>query len=152
MNAPFHPLVRCLYTIAVATALFTGFGNMPLWKRYYVADVPGLGWSGDFFINVNVHILAGSLIVAIGVYAILCLFPIRPNRSSRLTAAGKARGVLLTVALATGVLMVVKNLPGVSFSMQALMIFNFTHMAAAVLFLLVSLAALLLRQPWRRPR
>ena len=152
MNATFHPFLRLLYTIAVATALFTGFGNMPLWKRYYVADIPGLGWSGDFYVNVNVHILAGSLIVAIGVYAILGLFILRPNRSSGLTVAGKVKGTLLAVALATGVLMVVKNLPGVSFSMQALMIFNFTHMAAAALFLLVSLTALVFRQPWRRPR
>jgi len=152
MTTILDPFLRFLYAIAAATALFTGFGNMPLWKRYYVADIPGLGWSGDFFINVNVHILAGSLIAAIGVYALICLLAIRRNRSDRLTLAGKTKGVLLTLALATGIAMVVKNLPGVSFSMQALMIFNFTHMTAAALFLLVSLAALIFRQPWRHPR
>ena len=152
MTVAFHPLLRFLYTIAVATALFTGFGNMPLWKRYYVADIPGLGWSGDFFINVNVHILAGSLLMALAVYAVIGALAVGHRDGGRLTFFGKTKGALLTVALATGILMVVKNLPGFSFSMQALMIFNFTHLAAAVLFLLFSLAALVFRQPWRRLR
>ena len=152
MTATVHPLVRLLYTIAVAAALFTGFGNMPLWKRYYVADIPGLGWSGNFFINVNVHILAGSLLMALAVYVVIGALAVGHRDGGRLTFFGKTKGALLAVALATGILMVVKNLPGVSFSMQALMIFNFTHMAAAVLFLLASLAALIFRQPWRHPR
>jgi len=152
MTATSHPLLRFLYTIAAATALFTGFGNMPLWKRYYVADVPGLGWSGDFFINVNVHILAGSLLMALACYAVLGALAVGHRYGGRLTFFGKAKGALLILALGTGIAMVVKNLPGVSFSMQALMIFNFTHMTAAVLFLLVSLAALIFRQPWRQPR
>jgi len=152
MNVTFHPLLRFLYTVAAATALFTGFGNMPLWKRYYVADVPGLGWSGNFFINVNVHILAGSLLMALAVYAAIGALAVGHRNGGRLTFFGKAKGALLALALATGILMVVKNLPGFSFSMPALIIFNFTHMAAAVLFLLVSLAALVSRQPWRHPR
>jgi Fe-S-cluster-containing hydrogenase component 2 len=70
MDAKPNLLLKVLYGIAAVAALFTGFGNMPLWKRYYVADVPGLGWSGDFFINVNVHILAGGLLLAIGAYVV----------------------------------------------------------------------------------
>jgi formate dehydrogenase iron-sulfur subunit len=66
MIAKANPVLKALYGAAAVTALFTGFGNMPLWGRYYVADAPGLGWSGDFFINVNVHILAGSLLLGIG--------------------------------------------------------------------------------------
>ncbi len=61
MNAKPHLLLKILYGAAAVTALFTGFGNMPLWGRYYVADLPGLAWSGDFFINVNVHILAAKI-------------------------------------------------------------------------------------------
>ena len=33
-----------LYGTTVVISLFTGFGNMPLWGRYYIADIPGLGW------------------------------------------------------------------------------------------------------------
>ena len=78
------PLMKAVYGLAAAVALFTGFGNMPLWKRYYVADIPGMAWSGNFFINVNVHILVGSLLLAIAVYAV----------SVRVMIPGRGRGRL----------------------------------------------------------
>lgn len=152
MIAKPNPILRLLYGLAAVTAIFTGFGNMPLWGRYYVADVPGLGWSGDFFINVNVHILAGSLLVAIGAYTTTTALMAGPLQKDRLTPSGKIRGFLLALALATGILMVVKNLPGVHFPMVTLMIFNFTHMGAAVLFMIAAVAALIFRHPWRRIR
>jgi hypothetical protein len=55
-------------------------------------------------------------------------------------------------ALATGILMVVKNLPGIHFSLTTLLILNFTHLGAAVLFILASLVALIFSQPWVRRR
>ena len=86
-----NPLLRMLYGAAAVTALFTGFGNMPLWKRYYVADVPGLEWSGDFFINVNIHILAGSLLLAIGISAVTASIMDKNTSTARLTLSGKIR-------------------------------------------------------------
>ena len=144
-----NPLLKGMYGLAAAVALFTGFGNMPLWKRYYVADIPGMAWSGDFFINVNVHIVAGSLLLAIGVYAVCVRLLTQSQDRGRLTLSGKLRGLLLALTLVTGGLMVIKNLPGVNFPLATLIVFNFSHMAAALLFMLASLAALMLRQPWR---
>ena len=144
------PLLKFVYGLAAAVALFTGFGNMPLWKRYYVADIPGMAWSGDFFINVNVHIVAGSLLLAIGIYAVSMRLVTRGRYRYRLTLSGKVRGLLLALTLATGGLMVIKNLPGINFPLAALIVFNFSHMAAALLFMLATLAALMLRQPWRQ--
>ncbi len=143
-------LLKGVYGLAAAVALFTGFGNMPLWKRYYVADIPGMAWSGDFFINVNVHIVAGSLLLAIGIYAVCLRWLVRGQDHGRLTLSGKVRGLLLALTLVTGGLMVIKNLPGVNFPLATLIVFNFSHMAAALLFMLASLAALMLRRPWRR--
>jgi hypothetical protein len=147
-----HLLLKALYGLAAVVALFTGFGNMPLWGRYYVADIPGLAWSGDFFINVNVHILAGSLLLGIGIYAFTVSMVEGRLRNSRMTLSGRIRLSLLTMALATGILMVVKNLPGVHFPMAMLMVFNFTHMGAAILFMVAGVVALIFRHPWRRVR
>jgi hypothetical protein len=152
MNAKPSLLLKTLYGIAAVAALFTGFGNMPLWGRYYVADVPGLGWSGDFFINVNVHILAGSLLLAISSYAAANSLVMRRSPSCGLTRSGGIRVFLLALALTTGIIMVIKNLPGIHFPMAMLMIFNFSHMAAAVLFMVAALVALIFRQPWRQHR
>lgn len=152
MDAKPNLLLKVLYGIAAVAALFTGFGNMPLWGRYYVADVPGLGWSGDFFVNVNVHILAGGLLLAIGAYVVTTFLVMRGSHSGGLTRSGRIRVFLLALALTTGILMVIKNLPGVHFPMAILMIFNFSHMAAAMLFMVAALVALIFRQPWRQIR
>ena len=147
-NSKRHPLFNVLYTLATIVALFTGFGNMPLYGRYYIADVPGLQWSGNFFTNVNVHVLAGSLLLCIGIYCIMVFWLVKPTPAKKLTRSGKIRGALLSLTLATGILMVLKNLPGVQFPFEMLMIANFTHMGGAVLFMLSALVALIFRMPW----
>ena len=150
MKTDSHPLLKFVYGLSAVIALFTGFGNMPLWKRYYVADIPGLGWSGDFLINLNVHILAGSILVALAVYAALTSLMDRRPPKTRLSFSGKVRAILLGLALATGIVMVVKNLPGVHLPLVALAAFNLAHMGAAVLFMLAAAIALNFRRPWRR--
>lgn len=152
MNAKTHPLQKWLYGLALVVALFTGFGNMPLYGRYYVADVPGLSWSGNFFTNVNIHILSGSLLLAIAVYALMNAVMMNEGRVRKLTLSGKFKAFLLVLSLLTGILMAVKNLPGTRFSLEVLMAFNFTHMGAAVLLMLVSLFTLIFRRPWRQTR
>ncbi len=150
MKTVSNPFLKVVYGLTAVIALFTGFGNMPLWKRYYVADIPGLGWSGDFLINLNVHILAGSILMALAMYAALTpLIDLRPPKT-RLSFSGKIRAILLGLALATGVVMVVKNLPGVHLPMTALVAFNLAHMGAAVLFMITAVIALIFRRPWRQ--
>ena len=143
-----HPLFNALYALTAIVALFTGFGNMPLYGRYYIADVPGLQWSGNFFTNVNVHILAGSLLLCIGIYCMMVFRLVKNSPAKRLTRSGKIRGALLALTLATGILMVIKNLPGIQFPFEMLMIANFTHMGGAMLFMLSALVALIFRMPW----
>ena len=38
-----HRFVRYVYLITVFFLTLTGFGQMPIFKRYYIADIPGLG-------------------------------------------------------------------------------------------------------------
>ena len=35
---------RWFYLISVFFLALSGFGQMPIFKRYYIADIPGLGW------------------------------------------------------------------------------------------------------------
>lgn len=144
--------LKVVYGITATVAVFTGFGNMPLWKRYYVADIPGLGWSGDFLINLNVHIIAGSMLLALAVFALTTALLAHRRTEESLTAAGKIQAGLLASTLATGIVMAAKNLPAVQLPMAALIAFNLAHMGTAMLFMLAALIALALRLPWRRSR
>jgi len=51
------PIIRYLYLITLFFLVLTGFGQMPVFKRYYIADIPGLGWLAQFFVTHYMHYL-----------------------------------------------------------------------------------------------
>ena len=142
-------LSRWVYRVALILALFTGFGNMPLYGRYYVADVPWLTWSGDFITNVKVHYMAGAILLAIGVYYLFGYFWYYERRR-KVTATGKVRAFLLVLTLLSGIVMAIKNLPGVVFPLDLLVGMNFLHMGSALFLMLVTLVAIVMRSKWVR--
>jgi cytochrome b subunit of formate dehydrogenase len=44
--------------------LFSGIGQMPMYQRYGLTKVPGLGWSGDFVLNLTIHYVAAAVFMA----------------------------------------------------------------------------------------
>jgi len=38
--------------------LFSGFGQLPMYKRYNLVKVPGFGWSGNFELTLLLHYIA----------------------------------------------------------------------------------------------
>ncbi len=51
-----------------ATTLFfitlSGFGQMPIFKRYYIADTPGLGWLAQFYVTHIIHYISATVLIA----------------------------------------------------------------------------------------
>ena len=43
--------LKWLYILTFTVMAFTGFGQMPIFKRYHVSDIPGMGWSADFYLT-----------------------------------------------------------------------------------------------------
>lgn len=146
-NDPMHKPLGLAFIALVVVILFTGFGNMPLWKRYYIADIQGLRWAGHFYRNVQVHYVAGALLLALAAYFLVAYAFLR-YQGVRLTKSGAVRAMLLSLALITGIIMAVKNLPGINFPVELLVAFNLSHMGSAVFFMLVSIGAFFARKPW----
>jgi cytochrome b subunit of formate dehydrogenase len=48
--------------------VLSGFFQMPTANRYYISSVPGLAWSVDFIISLNVHYAASVLFVAAALF------------------------------------------------------------------------------------
>ena len=44
--------------------LFTGLFELPIAQRYYITELPGLAWSGDFIVALKIHYLASIVFVA----------------------------------------------------------------------------------------
>jgi hypothetical protein len=60
------------WSVAVSTVLlmFSGFGQMPMYARYKVDQLPLLGWSSDFDIAIVMHYLAALLLILAVTYHI----------------------------------------------------------------------------------
>jgi hypothetical protein len=148
MKAPVQNRVfSWIFGAAAVLAVFTGFGNMPLYRRYYIADLPGLGWTGDFMANLHVHYLAGSVLLGVAVYVAAVFFR-EWKRGARLTKSGALRAAVIFLVLASGLFMALRNLPGVDFPFAAHVGLNFLHMGAAVFFALIAVGCAAARCRW----
>ncbi|HEX9910433.1 MAG TPA: hypothetical protein VGA86_06090, partial [Desulfatiglandales bacterium] len=67
-HSPIELAEHWLLAISGLLLIFSGFGELPMYKRYMVTQVPGLGWAGDFFIQLKLHYLAGIVFVSVLVF------------------------------------------------------------------------------------
>jgi hypothetical protein len=139
--------VKWAYFLAMLVAIFSGLGNMPMYGRYYVADIPGFGWSGNFFVNINLHYLSGAVLLGLASYLTI-IYMQRSSQTVRLSTTGAIRVVLIGLALVSGVLAALKNLPAVNLPMAGLMAVAFIHLGTAMGALFFSLGCWLLKKPW----
>lgn len=147
------------WTVALSTLalIFSGFGQMPMYYRYYVYKIPGLWWSADFSITLIVHYIAAAvLLLAVGFHAVYHLirrdFGLLPRRgdvgeSWRIIKAMLTGGeeppsgkylaeqrlayafiaFWLLVIIVSGVIKVLKNLPAVSLGGEVMVWVNALH-------------------------
>ncbi len=138
-----------LYTLTLVIMALTGFGQMPIYTRYYLSDIPGLAWLADFYLTRNIHYIGASVLLAL-VFDGGFDFLLRQRQRLRLTATGFLRAALLAGIVVSGVFIVIKNFPHVHFSDRFIIGVDLLHIAAVMGFLLVSLLCRLMKRPWTR--
>lgn len=138
--SPGGRVARWLYGIAVGLALFGGFGQMPIFKRYYLADIPGLAWTANYYITSDIHYLAAALLLG--------LLAWRLTLDARTTGAAWSWGprswwgwTLLGLLVVSGGAKVLRNL-GVFLPPPLLMVLDFTHLGSAMTFMFTGLVVL----------
>ncbi|NDV25312.1 iron-sulfur cluster-binding protein [Desulfovibrio sp. JC010] len=126
------PLFARLFKLTIFIMALTGAAQMPIFKRYYIADVPGLGWLADFYLTNKIHYIFGAVLIFMAMY-LLTMFAMDGRRRFRLTSSGMQRVCIYVIVIVTGVLRVVKNLPAVTFDPLTVMIIDWTHLGFAML-------------------
>jgi hypothetical protein len=129
-----------LYIVSVAALLFSGIGQMPIFKRYYLADLPGLAWTADFMITLVIHYIAAAVFLALVSYYLVTRLMTRSL--SPIGRKGGIRGVLFGLLILSGVVLVFRNLPAPILPPGLIVGATFTHVAAAMLFLLAAVTVL----------
>jgi hypothetical protein len=140
-----------LFVAAFIIMAFSGFGQMPIFKRYYVSDIPGFAWSADYYATHYIHYLGAIFLLGFFAYAAFDYF-LSGKKAYSLTGSAYVRLILLTGIVVTGVFRVLKNLPDVVFSPQFTLFFDVAHLGFMMLYLLLAAAFLLLKSGWVTPK
>jgi hypothetical protein len=143
--------VRWIYLTTTFFLVLTGFGQMPIFKRYYIADIPGLGWLAEFFVTHYIHYLGAIVFLALAAYMITDHLILKRN-SRRMTTSGYVRIAVLTGILVSGALLVIRNLTGTNLTPGFIIILDISHLGLVMVFLFVSLYCLILKKHWTTVR
>lgn len=128
---------RLLLLAALGLAL-TGMGQMPIFSRYYIADLPGLHWLGDFEITAALHLaLAAVLLFLLAAFAATWVKAdgVRP----RLTSAGWQRVVIYGALALTGIVRVLQNGSAPLVGPMQVRYLDWTHLGLAMALLVFAI-------------
>ena len=139
--------VRRVYLVTTFLLVLTGFGQMPIFKRYYIADIPGLGWLAEFFVTHYIHYLGAVVLLALVAYIVTDYLMVK-HHARRMTTSGWVRVGLLTGILVSGGLLVIRNLTGTHFAPEVIIFLDITHLGLVMVFLFVSLYCLIRKKHW----
>ncbi|MEW6662210.1 MAG: formate dehydrogenase subunit gamma [Bacillota bacterium] len=150
-------LVHWLIALSTLVLLFSGFGQMPMYRRYMIDQLPGLAWSSDYSITLVMHYAAAFILIFAAfyhlVYTLLAkdfdIFPRRgdfkeslliikamfgfgkePENDKFLAEQRLAYAYIvstLVLIIITGGVKVIKNLPGIWLPDNIIKLATFLH-------------------------
>jgi hypothetical protein len=135
-----------IYGLTLVVLALSGFAQMPIFKRYYIADVPGFGWLAQYYLTHLMHYLGAALLLGLIAYAVTVWLAGRPRLG--LTGSGIVRAVLILGLVITGVARVVKNFSGVYMSAGAIVFLDMLHIALVLAYILAALWAAAAKKRW----
>ena len=143
-------IVHALVATSMFGLFFTGLGQMPVYKRYMINEVPFMAWTADYNITLWLHYFFGVLLIGVAFYHVAYHlmrkeFDIIPRRgdmkNSLLILIAIIRGkeeppsqkylpeqriayafiaFWTLVMIVTGILKTMKNIDGVNWSLETL--------------------------------
>ncbi|BDQ36956.1 hypothetical protein SYK_13160 [Pseudodesulfovibrio nedwellii] len=138
---PYSTWISRLFLFAMTGLGVTGMLQMPLAKRYYLTEVPGMAWTGDFFFVHKLHYVLAALLLFVVALAVMNWLLEWKDRLV-LTRFGVVRPVILGGLLVSGLLRVYRNMPSVTLDPTVIVAIEWVHLGLAAVMGMVALAAL----------
>ncbi len=135
------PPVKAFYLALLAFMGLSGFGQMPIFKRYYIADLPGLGWLAQFYVTHYIHYVGAIVLLGIAAYYVV-LFLADRRYGLTITAYGWLQGSVMAGIVVTGVLRVIKNYAGVTMSSGLIIFLDILHLVLVMAMMAIGVAGL----------
>ncbi len=135
-----HPWERIIFKSSITVLILSGLAQMPLFKRYYIADFPGFAWTADYHFNHVLHYIAAAVMLFITAKWALTYTKKRKNKI-RLSISGSIRVSLFLIIIISGFFRAVKNLPEFYFSPVTTTAIIWIHLAAGAILGIIALYA-----------
>ena len=142
---------KLMFIVLFIVMAFSGFGQMPIFKRYYIADIPGMGWAADFYLTHYIHYIGAIFLFGFFAYVVTD-YLISTRRHYLLTPSAYVRIVLLACIAGTGIFRVLKNLPDVVFSPDFTMFIDISHLVFMMMYLVAGLIFMIFRLGWTKEK
>jgi hypothetical protein len=142
---PYPAWITKTFIFAMTALAATGMLQMPLAKRYFVSEIPGLAWTADFFIVHKLHyIFAALLLFVVALVAVHWLLDWRKRLT--LSALGVARVSILCGLIFSGGMRVYRGLPDVTLNPDIVVAIEWLHLTLSMVMGVVALVALIMKQ------
>ncbi|QOG11650.1 cytochrome b/b6 domain-containing protein [Arcobacter sp. FWKO B] len=143
-------VVHALTAISIFGLFFTGFGQMPVYKRYMLNEVPFMAWSADYHITLWWHYLFSVILIGVAFYHLTYHllrkeYDILPKKGDVKHSAEVIKAMVtgkeeppsekylpeqrlgyafiafwIVVMIITGIIKVIKNVSGINMSLEVL--------------------------------
>lgn len=140
-------IIRYFYLIIVFFLILTGSGQMPIFNRYYIADIPGLGWLGEFYVTHYMHYLFAIMFIAFITY-IITDYLFSKLKSIKITSSGYFRGGIISGLMITGGLLVIRNLRGSGFEPGFIIFLDLSHLGLVIMLLIAGVYCAVSKKRW----
>ena len=139
---PYPRWISWIFVLSAAALGFTGVLQMPLAMRYALTEVPGMAWTGDFFLVHRLHYVFGAVLLFVAAVAAVNWW-LGWRERLVLSRSGLARAAIVAGLLVSGGLRVYRNLPGVTLPPEAILVIEWTHLLLAMALGVAALIALI---------
>ena len=130
----------------VAVLALTGFAQMPIMKRYHIADLPSLGWLADYSATSAVHYAAAALFLLLAGWTFTTWLA-GPRRA---TPGLYLRAGAYLIVIATGLAHVAHNTTWGALPPVAAQTVVLAHLGGIMALFVLTMARLALRRRIRR--
>ena len=138
-------LRKYIYGITFFFLVLTGFGQMPVYKRYYISDIPGLDWLSQFYVTHMMHYIASAVLIALAVYVVISFILMGRGR---VTTSGYIKIFIIAGLIVSGIFMVIRNLSGIFLGHNLIIAFNLIHLILCMMLMAVSFYTLITKKSW----
>jgi hypothetical protein len=142
-----RPILKSIYYLSVFFLAFTGFGQMPIYKRYYISDIPGLGWSSNFYLTHFMHYIFAAIFLGL-VFYVAAEYLFISRKTSKLNPSGYIRSILLGGIVITGIFLLIFNFSGMIYPQGFVIFLDLAHMGLVMALIVVGFVSILRKSRW----